>query len=144
MRTFAELFRLFPKELMELCLKECFADRRPVFYIDEMDELNDPCWFCPKQRIFIRMEYNERWGIPNNYRESHCGNEPCKMLCDWYWNDAKQYQRRKAFRNFHGGKDLDDFDLENRAAAALAYILKYEAFMKEKNGRDTAHISRAA
>lgn len=141
MSTFAELYRLFQSEVMELCLNQCFAEERAVFYVDEYEEFDDKCGFCHRQRLYSNFSYcrngNATHGpyLPNNFRDPTCGDPQC-LEFSAFFDGPNGYQRRKRFRHIHKAEPewLDPIDV--RINACLAALLNAEAWAKKgKNGR---------
>lgn len=143
MNTFGELCRHFQPEVMELCLRECVAERRPVFYVDEYEEFDDPCGFCGlRQRLFSNFDYSQAgtagdcW--PNNNRDPTCGEPQCLEFSEFF-NGPKGRYRRKRFRLHYRAEPEWFYPVELRVTAMLAAMLEWEAWTMShsggKNGR---------
>jgi hypothetical protein len=148
MSAFGDLFRHFPAKVAEMCLDECFIERRPVYYFDEcsgsLAEQVPRCAVCGRVAFFHWRD--DRWidtcepPIPS-LTQDWCDNPQCAALYEWFC--LKGYEgnkRRRAFKEKFGvywvyGEGSDE------KAARLALVM-LEFTIRERNG--TENRSRVA
>lgn len=162
MTSFGVLYELFPNQMFDLCLLECFNERRPVFQAHGFDHFDNQCEFCDRQSLFEwtgttsggngYYEY-EPWEprkaaphqksyfyngvVPGNTRLRHCGSPQCKELSHWYWTCRKAASHRTAFRTFfgHAWRELPK---DVALPAMLAHMLKQRAEQFKRTNDDDA------
>lgn len=149
MSAFADLFRLFPGKVHELCLEEAFVERRPLYYFEgdlTLMEQRPECHVCGRVAMFHWRD--DRWlescepAIPDLTQDA-CEDPQCVELLAYFTARGRAgSQRRRAFKEKFGCYWCGPMDGEQRATRMALVMLQMTA--TEKLHADAADSRRAA
>lgn len=148
MSTFADLFRHFPDKVMDLCLDECFMERRPVYYFDSGQDVIPPkCWVCGQRSIFRWSDdrYDSVHYLPPlpDLTQETCGDERCLSSYEFFTARGRIGSRRRAkYKERYGQTVWQAMGTEEQAASIAAVML--ELMIAEGANGDATNGRRAA